>query len=55
MADSPEGHAVMLTDVDRLEKWADRDLLKANMEKCRASRLGRGDPRHQNMELNMRQ
>lgn len=55
MADSPEGHAAVLMDVDRLEKWADRDLLKANMEKYRALRLGRGNPRHQNTKLNMRQ
>jgi len=33
VADTPEGCAAMQTDIDRLEKWADRNLMMSNMEK----------------------
>ncbi|GAB0209608.1 mitochondrial enolase superfamily member 1 [Grus japonensis] len=47
VADRPEGHAAIQRDLNRLEKWADRNLMKFNRGKCQVLPLRRNDPRHQ--------
>lgn len=42
-----EGHTTIHRDLNRLEKWADRKLIKFNEETCKVLLLGRNDPRHQ--------
>ena len=49
VADTPEGHAAIQGDLSRLEKWADRNLMKFNNEKCKVLLLGRNNPMHQYM------
>ena len=45
----PEGHAAIQRDLDRLEKWADGNLMKLNKEKCKVLHLGRNNPMPQYM------
>ena len=45
VADAPEGCAAVQRDLNRLEKWADRNLMKFN--KCKVLHLGRDNSRHQ--------
>ncbi|KAK4830533.1 hypothetical protein QYF61_011671 [Mycteria americana] len=49
VADTPEGCAAIQRDLNRLEKWADGNLMKFNKEKSKALHLGRNNPRHQYM------
>lgn len=44
MADSPESHAAIQRGLNKLEKWADRCLIKFNKENCEVLQLGRTTP-----------
>ncbi|GAB0206053.1 mitochondrial enolase superfamily member 1 [Grus japonensis] len=49
VSDAPYGCAAIKRDLDRVEKWADRNLMKFNKGKCKALHLGRISYGHQYM------
>ncbi|GAB0184834.1 mitochondrial enolase superfamily member 1 [Grus japonensis] len=49
VADMPEGCAAIKKDLNRLEKCADRNLVKFNKGKFQVLHPGRNKPRHQDM------
>ncbi|PKU42592.1 rna-directed dna polymerase from mobile element jockey-like [Limosa lapponica baueri] len=49
VADRPEGCAAIQRDLDVLDKWADRSLMKFSKGKCKVLHLGRNNTMHQYM------
>ncbi|GAB0183246.1 mitochondrial enolase superfamily member 1 [Grus japonensis] len=47
VADTPEGCAAIQRDMDRIEIWVERNLMKFNKGKCRVPHLGQNNPKHQ--------
>ncbi|PKU47575.1 rna-directed dna polymerase from mobile element jockey-like [Limosa lapponica baueri] len=47
VADMPKSHAAIQSDLNRLEKWANRNLMKFNRRKYKVPHLGRNNPSHQ--------
>ena len=49
VTDTPEGHAAIQRDLNRLEKWTDSNLMQFNKGNCKVLHVGRNNPRHRYM------
>lgn len=49
VAETLEGHAVIQNDLNRLEKWVNRNVRRFNKGNCEVLHLGRSTPMHQYM------
>lgn len=49
MADIPEGDAAIQQDLDHLEEWPDRNVLKVSKDKCEVLQLDSCNARHQHV------
>jgi len=49
VADTPKGCVTIQRDLDRLDKWADRNLMKFSKEKCQVLCLRKNNHMHQHM------
>lgn len=47
VAHSPESHAAIKRELNRLERWADKKLMEFSEEKCKVLQLGRNSFWHQ--------
>ncbi|TRZ07880.1 hypothetical protein HGM15179_019228 [Zosterops borbonicus] len=47
VTNAPEGCSGIQKDLDRLERWAEKECLKFNKGKCKILHLGRNNPRYQ--------
>lgn len=48
-ADSPEGCTAIQKALDRLERWAGRNLVKTNMMKCKILHMVRNNCQHKDI------
>lgn len=46
VADSSEGYATTQRELDKLERWTDKNLMKFSKEKCKVWHLGKDNSRH---------
>ena len=47
VADMPEACVAIQRDLNRLESWVERNIMRYNTGKCRVLHVGRNNPKHQ--------